>query len=135
MATGITPLTGVLLFVSKVLALVSTFGYGGFMAQIPTIKFPSLRLPKVDLPHITVPKLNLAPLHNIDLTNADIRKVLDSDVVERAKAVAGSAKDVAFTAIGFGVLAFQKAQVRQREILDALLHSDRDSKDSVTTTA
>ena len=65
--------------------------------KIPTIKFP------------TIP--------SIDLTKIDAQKVLSQlprIPTDRAKEMA---KDAAYTTVGFGVLAFQKTQVRRQEVM------------------
>jgi uncharacterized coiled-coil protein SlyX len=50
-----------------------------------------------------MPDINLTDLSNVDLTK-----------VERL------AKDTAYAAVGFGVLGFQRAQVRRRELAEAM---------------
>ena len=65
--------------------------------KIPTVKFP------------TIPSL--------DLTKIDAQAVLGRlprIPTDRAKEVA---KDAAYTTVGFGVLAFQKTQVRRQEVI------------------
>ena len=61
----------------------------------------------------------MAAFPSVDLTNFDLAPAARQlrgagDAVSSAAAEAG--KDVAYTAIGLGILAFQRVQVRRREI-------------------
>lgn len=82
-----------------------------------------------------LPKVPSLPLHNLDITSWDLsrldpRQVLrrpdlaatigDSPVGRVAGRTATQARDIALTAVGFGVLASQKLQVRRRELFDAI---------------
>jgi len=58
----------------------------------------------------TVAKINVA---NLPLPNVDVAKITSAPVVQRAK-------DAGYTAVGFGVLTFQKAQVRRREVTETI---------------
>jgi len=80
-------------------------------------------------------KLPTLPIHSLDITGWDLsrldpRRILhrpdlselitDSPVARVAGRTATQARDVALTAVGFGVLAGQKLQVRRRELFDAI---------------
>lgn len=90
---------------------------------------PHLKLTLPDLKNVTMPSIHDIPgldalrrlpsMFSVDLTDLDIRRVADSQVAHVAKRAASDIKDAAFTAVGFGVLAVQKAQVRRREFFDA----------------
>jgi len=61
----------------------------------------------------------MASLHSVDLTNFDLAPVVDA--VRRsgdsAASTAGDlARDAVYTSVGLGVLAYQRIQVRRREI-------------------
>ena len=74
------------------------------------ITLASMKLPAFKIP--TVP--------SIDLTKLDAQAVLSRLPhlpTERAKDLV---KDAAYTTVGFGVLAFQKTQVRRQEIISDL---------------
>ncbi len=64
----------------------------------------------IDASKQTVSKLNVA---NLPLPNVDVTKIASAPVVQRAK-------DAGYTAVGFGVLTFQKAQVRRRELTETI---------------
>lgn len=64
----------------------------------------------IDASKQTVAKLNVA---NLPLPNVDVAKLASAPVVQRAK-------DAGYTAVGFGVLTFQKAQVRRREVTESI---------------
>lgn len=64
--------------------------------------FPSVDLTKWDLAKLDLTKLDLTKL---GLTNLEIPKL---------------ARDAAYVAIGLGVLTFQEAQVRRRDLTKAL---------------
>jgi hypothetical protein len=57
---------------------------------MPTMTFPTIEMPKIDLPEI------------------------DAD------RIANLARDAAYISVGFGVLAFQKTQVRRQELIKQL---------------
>jgi hypothetical protein len=57
---------------------------------MPTMTFPNIEMPKIDLPEI------------------------DAD------RIANLARDAAYISVGFGVLAFQKTQVRRQELIKQL---------------
>jgi len=65
---------------------------------------------KFDVKKFDVTKLDVSKL---PLPNIDVAKIASAPGVQRAK-------DVGYTAVGFGVLAFQKAQVRRREIAESV---------------
>ena len=68
-----------------------------------------------------MPAIKLPTIHQIDLTKFQIPQVsLPSFPLPQIPAdkVVQTAKDVAYTTIGFGVLAFQKSQVRRRELTE-----------------
>jgi hypothetical protein len=56
-------------------------------------------------------------LHSIDLTAVDFRKINPSAVLNQP--AVKQATEFGYTAVGFAVLGFQKAQVRRRELVDA----------------
>lgn len=94
------------------------------------------RLPEVKLPTVDIGRLpgadavrRIPSLFSIDLTNLDVRKIADSPVASVAKRAAEEVKEVAYTAVGFGVLAVQKAQVRRREFFES-----RRTDESASTT-
>ncbi len=77
---------------------------------LSNLKFPEIKLPKFELP-------------GIDLTNFDVKKNIEtvSKNTERvATAAFNLSKDIAYVTVGSGVLAFQQAQVRRREIAAAV---------------
>ena len=64
-----------------------------------------------------IPAIKFPTFPSIDLTKIDAQKVLSQlphIPTDRAKELA---KDAAYTTVGFGVLAFQKTQVRRQEVL------------------
>ena len=64
-----------------------------------------------------IPTVKLPTFPSLDLTKIDAQAVLSRlprIPTDRAKEVA---KDVAYTTVGFGVLAFQKTQVRRQEVI------------------
>ena len=65
--------------------------------KIPTVMFP------------TIPSL--------DLTKIDAQAVLSNLPRIPTDRVVEMAKDAAYTTVGFGVLAFQKSQVRRQEVM------------------
>ena len=65
--------------------------------KIPAVKFP------------TIPSL--------DLTKIDAQAVLSNLPRIPTDRVVEMAKDAAYTTVGFGVLAFQKSQVRRQEVM------------------
>ncbi len=92
--------------------------------SLPTITLPSLH--SIDLTKFDVKKLNVAKLDvtkldlsKLPLPNIDVAKIASVPGVQRAK-------DAGYTAVGFGVLAFQKAQVRRREITETVKQTLKD---------
>ena len=70
-----------------------------------------------------MPSIKLPTIHRIDLTKFQVPQVnLPSFPLPQIPAdkVVQSAKDFAYTTIGFGVLAFQKSQVRRRELTEMI---------------
>lgn len=61
-----------------------------------------------------MPAIKFPAAPRIDLTHVDLHKVAERINRDRAVQVA---KDVVYTSVGFGILAFQKAQVRRQEII------------------
>jgi hypothetical protein len=61
-----------------------------------------------------MPAIKFPTSPRIDLTHVDLHKVAERLNRERAVQVA---KDVVYTSVGFGILAFQKAQVRRQEFV------------------
>lgn len=67
--------------------------------------------------------LKLPTIHRIDLTKLQIPQInLPSFPLPQIPTdkVVQTAKDFAYTTVGFGVLAFQKSQVRRRELTDMI---------------
>ena len=96
--------------------------------KIPTINVPSIHsidltkfdvkkfdVKKFDVKKFDVKKFDVTKLDvsKLPLPNIDVAKIASAPGVQRAK-------DVGYTAVGFGVLAFQKAQVRRREIAESV---------------
>ena len=79
------------------------------MATIPT--FPSIDFSKLDLSRLS--PQNLPSLSDLQAQLGDLPGV-DADKLVAAL------RDAAYVTIGFGVLAFQQAQVRRREIVQSL---------------
>lgn len=75
--------------------------------DLTNVDLTKLRLPHVDVPQIKLPHVNLP---HVDLPSI------------KADAIPGlvQARDLGYTAVGFAVLGFQKAQVRRREIEEQL---------------
>lgn len=69
---------------------------------MPAIKFP--KVPSIDLTKFDLSKI----VTNLHLPAIDTEPVIQF------------AKDAAYTTVGIGVLAFQKTQVRRREIITAV---------------
>lgn len=103
------------------------------MPVLPKIDFSQISLPKVSLPKmpdlskismpkVSMPDVRIPSIHSIDLTKLDLSQVTAAlkidDIVESAPVQ--TVRDAGYTAIGFGVLAFQKVQVRRRELTEAL---------------
>ncbi len=78
------------------------------MPKLPNLpsSFPAVDLTKLDLSKIEMPKIDLP---KVELPRVELPRV-DADKVVAA------ARDAAYVTIGFGVLAFQQAQVRRREL-------------------
>lgn len=90
-------------------------------ARLPEVRIPSAHLGRI--PGADAVK-RIPTLFSIDLTNLDVRKIADTQVAQVAKRAADEVKEVAFTAVGFGVLAVQKVQVRRREFFEARRSAD-----------
>ncbi len=86
------------------LSTASTYGHEPEGAIMASIKFPTF--PAVDLSALDMSRLNFSTLSFPKVNVADID----------TEAVTDAAKDVAYVTIGLAVVAFQKAQVRRREI-------------------
>lgn len=88
--------------------------------NLPKIDFSQISLPK--LPKVSLPSVSIPSIHSLDLTKVDLSNVKSAvkfdEIVESAPVRA--VRDAGYTVVGFGVLAFQKAQVRRREITEAL---------------
>jgi hypothetical protein len=66
---------------------------------------------------VKIPNIKFPTIPSLDLTKIDAQKVLSQlprIPTDRAKEMA---KDAAYTTVGFGVLAFQKSQVRRQEVV------------------
>jgi hypothetical protein len=92
------------------------------LSNLPKSDFSQVSLPKISMPKMSLPDVRIPSIHSIDLTKFDLSQVTTAlkidDIVESAPVK--TVRDAGYTAIGFGVLAFQKAQVRRRELTDAL---------------
>jgi hypothetical protein len=88
------------------------------MATFPT--FPAVDLSKFDLSKFDIAKLDPRKL---DLGKLDLGK-LDMPTIDipgiDGEQLAAALRDAAYITIGFGVLTFQQAQVRRRELVAAL---------------
>jgi hypothetical protein len=62
-------------------------------------------------------KVQFPTIPSIDLTKFDAQAVLSRLPHLPADRVVEIAKDAAYTTVGFGVLAFQKTQVRRQEVM------------------
>lgn len=90
------------------------------MATFPT--FPAIDLSKFDLTKLDVSKFDFSKfdLTKLDLTKLDLNMpTIDIPGVDGEK-LAAALRDAAYITIGFGVLTFQQAQVRRREIVASL---------------
>lgn len=79
-------------------------------------------LPKIDLSKVSFPSVSIPTIHSLDLTKLDLANVKSAvkfDEIMQSTPVR-TVRDAGYTVVGFGVLAFQKAQVRRREITEAL---------------
>ena len=83
---------------------------------MPALKFPTI--PSIDLTSFDVNKVVPQQLRNISMPKIDLPKFVAPRI--DADKVRTTAKEVAYTAIGLGVLGFQKAQVRRREVTEQL---------------
>lgn len=83
---------------------------------MPALKFPTI--PSIDLTSFDVNKVVPQQLRNISLPKIDMPKFVAPRI--DADKVRDTAKEVAYTAIGLGVLGFQKTQVRRRELTEQL---------------
>ena len=83
---------------------------------MPALKFPTI--PSIDLTSFDVNKVVPQQLRNITLPKIDMPKFVAPQI--DANKVRTTAKEVAYTAIGLGVLGFQKVQVRRREVTEQL---------------
>lgn len=83
---------------------------------MPAIKFPTI--PSIDLTSFDVAKVVPQQLRNVTLPKIDLPKIVAPQI--DSEKVRNTAKEVAYTAIGLGVLGFQKAQVRRRELTEQL---------------
>jgi hypothetical protein len=86
------------------------------MATFPT--FPSIDLSKFDISKLDPRKLDLA-MPNIDIPGVD------------GEQLAAAVRDAAYITIGFGVLTFQQAQVRRRELVAVLSTTFGTSKSQI----
>lgn len=83
---------------------------------MPALKFPTI--PSIDLTSFDVNKIVPQQLRNVALPKIDLPKFVAPQI--DADKVRNTAKEVAYTAIGLGVLGFQKTQVRRRELTEQL---------------
>ncbi len=81
--------------------------------------FPAIDLTKFDLSKIDLSKLDLS---KIDLSKIDLPD-FNIPGLDRSS-VRSALRDGAYIAIGTGVLTFQQAQVRRRELTAAINNSD-----------
>jgi hypothetical protein len=96
------------------------------MPKLPT--FPALDLSSLDVSKLDPRKLDLGKLDlgklDLSLPNIDLPGV---DVDQLTSAV----RDAAYIAVGFGVLTFQQAQVRRRELVSSISERFGASKSQV----
>lgn len=85
-------------------------------SKLPAIKLPEIKLPQVKLP--TFPSVDFSALDANKLAGLDDKLV-------------GAVRDAAYVTIGFGVLAFQQAQVRRREVVRGIADRFGTSKTQV----
>lgn len=84
-----------------------------------------------------MPAIKFPKVPSIDLTKFDLSKIvtnLNLPTID-AKPAIQFAKDAAYTTVGIGVLAFQKTQVRRREITTAVQASIPKIANEATTQA
>ena len=91
--------------------------------SIPT--FPSFDFSKLDLSKLDFSKFDVSRL---------ARPFTGTQAEQVASKVAGIVRDAAYVVIGFGVLTAQQAQVRRRELVDALTDNAAVQQMGVTRT-
>ena len=64
-----------------------------------------------------IPNVKFPTIPSIDLTKIDAQALLSRIPHIPTDRAVEMAKDVAYTTVGFGVLAFQKTQVRRQEVM------------------
>jgi len=64
-----------------------------------------------------IPNVKFPTIPSIDLTKIDAQALLSRIPHIPTDRAAEMAKDAAYTTVGFGVLAFQKTQVRRQEVM------------------
>ena len=64
-----------------------------------------------------IPNIKFPTIPSLDLTTIDAQKVLNQLPRIPTDRAVELAKDAAYTTVGFGVLAFQKTQVRRQEVM------------------
>jgi len=64
-----------------------------------------------------IPNVKFPTIPSIDLTKMDAQALLSRIPHIPTDRAVEIAKDAAYTTVGFGVLAFQKTQVRRREVM------------------
>ena len=64
-----------------------------------------------------IPNVKLPTIPSLDLTKIDAQAVLSRLPHIPTDRAVEMAKDAAYTTVGFGVLAFQKTQVRRQEVI------------------
>ena len=64
-----------------------------------------------------IPTVKFTTIPSLDLTKIDAQAVLSNLPRIPTDRVVEMAKDAAYTTVGFGVLAFQKSQVRRQEVM------------------
>ena len=64
-----------------------------------------------------IPNVKFPTIPSIDLTKIDAQAVLSRIPHIPTDRAVEMAKDAAYTTVGFGVLAFQKTQVRRQEVM------------------
>lgn len=95
-------------------------------SKLPEIKLPEIKLPEIKMPEIKMPELKMPTFPSVDFSALDANKLagLDDKLV-------GAVRDAAYVTIGFGVLAFQQAQVRRREMVRSIADRFGTSKTQV----
>lgn len=74
-------------------------------------------MPKFTLPHIDLSKIPCIDLSSVDLSKIDLNTVIPASVRDNPKVK--QAAEAGYTAVGFAIIGFQKAQVLRRELIES----------------